>query len=107
MDKENSFIKGSSPKNILTFPISVVDFVKKITITFAQGGEIVIEKTESDCLFEENRVMFDFTQEETLKFDSEKLIEIQVKVLDINDKVFVSRIERKRVLDVINKEIMQ
>lgn len=87
------------------------DFISKIRITFAQGYDengkeiIVLEKTEKDCEFSDNIVRFNLSQEETLSFNENELVVIQVQIYDINGVPMISEKGIVGLNDVINEGV--
>ena len=51
-----------------------------VYLTYAQGRNVVLEKTKDDLLIEENSVSVYLTQKDTLKFKQNKDVEIQFRV---------------------------
>lgn len=48
-------------------------------ITYKQYGKIVVEKTKEDCLITSTYVAVQLTQSETLLFDDDHKVEIQIR----------------------------
>ena len=71
--------KGCTCKNTFSFPYPK-GVVEAIRITYSQNGVVLLQKELPDCTFSENEVSVNLTQEDTLKFDSSKIIKIQIKV---------------------------
>ena len=107
---DETISRWSAPRGVLAFPVSV-DFIKQIRVTYAQGEDdngkprIVLVKTESDCEFKGNEVSFSLTQEETLSFNADEYVEIQVQIYDVNGVPYVGDEVRVRVSDVINEGV--
>ena len=80
----------TTPKHTFTFPVEPDEF-KRILITYAQGDQIILEKTEQDLTFEEvpikgGKVAYTgwlrLSQAETLLFDtSKKTFTVQVRAI--------------------------
>lgn len=76
--------RGTTPTHTFTFPFSAKGF-KKIRVSYAQGGRVIVRKTEADCAVSGNDIVVKLTQQETLRFNSSAAVEIQIKVLSGND----------------------
>lgn len=106
----NGISRWSAPKNVLVFPLNV-SFIEKIRITYAQGEDedgkplILFEKTEADCEFRENQVLYDLSQEETLMLDTKELVAIQVQGYDNRGVPFVGDVVYSTVDDVLNEGV--
>ena len=70
--------KGCTCKNSFLFPFAESDVVV-IYITYQQNGKIVIEKELEDCTFLDGRVYVTLTQEDTVKFDNDAIVRIQIR----------------------------
>jgi hypothetical protein len=82
------------------------DFVESVIVTYAQGGEIVLNKEGAELTIEDNAILVELTQEETLKFDESRDVHIQLKVKSMNGKVIPSNIIYASVAEVLNREVM-
>ena len=120
-------VRGTTPYHTFILPMDASD-IDKIYITYLQNGEIIVEKTEEDCVpLEgdplENASMEDLevgdlytfavhlTQEETLKFKfwpaAEKNIAvIQIRVLDANGEAYASEPIRERIFGVLKDGVI-
>lgn len=81
--------------------------IKKILITYSQNKKVVLEKTEGDVSWNGNIAYVTLTQEETLKFDPEDSVEIQLRVLSYNDGVIPSPTFIVPVGRVLNSEVLK
>lgn len=83
-------IRGTTPTLTFSIPFDT----SKITdgyITFVQQKFVVIDKPISDCKLDGNVITITLTQEETLKFQTESDVEIQITV-KIDDRRISSNI---------------
>lgn len=87
-----------------------VDFdtsaIKKIEIVYAQDNEILVTKTEEDCEINGKRISWELTQEETLKFDHEKRVEVQFAALTTNKKTLRSYVKRIPAYKCLSKKVL-
>lgn len=97
--------KGCTCINTFSIPFKK-DELKEIVITYRQSGEIVFEKKLCDCSFSDNVAIVHLQQEDTLKFDSSKVIKIQLKVKLGNDSVVKSKIIETVTDEVLNEEVI-
>jgi hypothetical protein len=82
-------IKGTTPTHTFNVPLSAEN-IKKVKITYEQDGTKVLTKRENDCDIEDCKVTVRLTQEETLKFNHEKLVSIQIRLLSTADDALTS-----------------
>lgn len=85
--------RGTTPTHTYTLPFGVEN-VEKLRIIYAQDGESKLVKTEEDCTLAGDTVTVRLTQEETLAFYSECLVEIQVRVLTPEGEALASNVMR-------------
>ncbi len=120
-------VRGTTPYHTFILPMNV-DNISKIYITYLQNGQIVVEKTESDCVpleseplenasinGEEEGETYTFavhlTQEDTLGFKfwpaAEKNIAvIQIRVLDTDGEAYASEPIRERIFGVLKDGVI-
>lgn len=97
--------QGATPTHKFKTPYPR-DFVESAIVTYAQGGEIVLNKEGAELTIEDNAILVELTQEETLKFDKSRDVHIQLKVKSMNGKVIPSNIIYASVAEVLNREVM-
>lgn len=101
--------RATTPTHRFIFPADVpISEVGEVNITYAQYGNIILEKNKSDCEQEEieNAFLLTLTQEETKQFDVEALVEVQV-VCKIDGKVVAAPIQTFECQRVLNDGVFQ
>ena len=78
-------VRASTPTHEFEMPFGS-EFYKRVLITYKQNDEIVLEKTERDVSWSGNVMSLTLTQEETLKFNDNVSVVIQIRVLTHDDK---------------------
>lgn len=73
-------IIGTTPTHIFNIAFDTSE-IKTLEITYAQEEEIILKKGKDDCKLEGNKITTTLTQAETFKFNSEKRVKIQVRIL--------------------------
>lgn len=74
--KPNGWYRGSTPKQIFRTPM---DFRKAVLfVTYSQGGENVLERSNESMTITADSIEYTLTQEETLKFCAGD-VEIQLR----------------------------
>lgn len=82
-------IRGTTPTFEFTLPFST-DLLAEGYITFAQGSHNVIEKELSECTCEGERITLRLSQADTLKFNSGRKVEIQMRVKTLDGEALAS-----------------
>lgn len=86
--------------------ISVKDF-SKIIISLAQNNKPLIEKTKDNIkIIDDKNFELTLTQEETKLFQSQFLMQIQLRCLDIEGKVVASEIVSMTVENALNEDVI-
>ena len=97
--------RGTTPTHDFELPYPQ-EFIKDARITYVQNREAVITKTLEECRFENNVLSIDLTQEETLLFMPNKIVNIETRVQIFDGRVVLSEEPiRLRVIDTINSEV--
>lgn len=89
-------IRGTTPKLIFTIPFET-DSIQKLWITFSQNKKEVFTICEDECEMSEYEVVVTLSQDQTLLLTSSSLVEIQLRVLTINDTALASNILKENV----------
>lgn len=98
-------IRGTTPTHIFKIPFSA-DVLKEIRILYSQNNTIVLEKKTDDCEIIDGSITVHLTQEETLKFLSDRDAYIQIRVLLKDGSSLASKVHRVSVGDVLSDEVI-
>lgn len=98
--------KGSTPTHIFALPISG-EAIKNIEITYSQDRAVVLQKYKPDCTIDKNKVSLTLSQEDTFLFKDDVNVEIQIRVMDIDDHVYPSNIMRVSCDRCLSKAVME
>jgi len=95
-------IRGTTPTLNFTLPMAA-STVTSCNIAFKQGKSIVLEKTKSDCTTpagNDKVLSLTLTQAETLSFDAQESLLIQMRIL-VGNVAMASQIITVCVNDII------
>lgn len=96
-------IQGTTPTLLFKFSVDLA-LIKEWRICFYQEGKENLIKTNADCIVDENKVIYvKLTQEETLNFDVDKYIKIQVKALTQDSNVISSQTITTHTHEILDK----
>lgn len=98
-------IRGTTPTHIFDLSIDTA-IIDKIRIIYAQSDEVLLVKERDDCQFDESTVTVRLSQEETLLFDWQKLIQIQIRVLTKDGDVLATRVKQVSAEKCLESEVM-
>lgn len=89
----------------MTFALPEEIMVDALYITFAQGGQTVLEKSKDDVLISGSVITLPLTQEDTLCF-RRGMVTVQVSVRDGAGNVLRDNANRFEVKDVLKDEVI-
>lgn len=99
-------IRGTTPTHLFRLPFDT-SRIREIRILYAQGGQLVLEKTGADCVMEENTVSVTLSQEETLQFSHRETVDCQIRVLTMDGTAFANQVFHLPVDMVLSEEVLQ
>lgn len=97
--------QGSTPTHFFSLPFSGSK-VKEIEIAYAQNDNVLFVKNTEDCTITETEAITELTQEETFLFDKKSPVQIQIRLLDDNDKVHPSDVMSVSAKKCLSKEVL-
>lgn len=98
-------IIGTTPTHEFVIPSELTQF-NEIHIIYAQNDKIVLLKTKENCTIEKNKISVQLTQDETFRFDPDKDVEIQLRLL-IGREVLSSGIVKVKCQKCLETEILK
>lgn len=84
-------IRGTTPTLTFDIPLETT-LIDALYITFAQGGENVVEKTIDDVILDEKSIVLKLSQVETLRFLNNTITEIQIRLKTLSGEALASEI---------------
>lgn len=97
--------KGCTCDHSFTIPYAQGDIVA-IVITYQQKGITKVEKTIDDCTFEDGKVQVHLSQEDTLKFEDDAIIKMQIRIRLNSGLVTKSGIVETYTDNALNNEVI-
>ena len=96
-------IRGTTPTHTFALPFDT-SAVKSAKVIYVQSDAVVLEKTS--CTMDGNTLSVRLTQEETLKFDCKKNVEIQLRILTEANDALTSDIITIDVARCLDEEVL-
>ena len=100
---QSSFIQGTTPTQIFELPCHT-NLLRDLTITYTQRKKVIVKKRKSDCILEENIVTTKLTQKESLSFNPDFVVEVQLKFETETGDVLASPKYTMSVDEILDKE---
>lgn len=91
-----STIRGTTPTLVFNLPF-LASTVKYCEVYFAQEDNLLLTKTYSDCTLSEKKLQLTLSQEDTLKFDDEQRLQIQIRFVFNDDSVNATSIIKAKI----------
>ena len=97
--------KGCTVENTFSIPFEANE-IATLYVTYSQNEEVVIEKELEDCVIENKELKVYLSQEDTLKFDSNIKIEIQVRLRLLSGEAKKSHIITTKTDRILKDEVI-
>ncbi|MBR4079860.1 MAG: hypothetical protein IKK29_06570 [Christensenellaceae bacterium] len=97
--------RGATSTHKFVLPIPT-DGLKTIQITYSQNGKIVLQKKNAEIRTDGYELTTVITQAQSFLFDSRSYVDIQVRVLTIDDVAFASQPMRTTVSVSLDNEVL-
>ena len=98
-------IRGTTPINVFRLPFDT-SAIKTVRILYGQDNKVVFVKTGEDCTLTGNIVSARLTQEDTLKIDYEKVVQIQIRILTVTGDALASGIIYRSFGQLLENEVI-
>ena len=98
--------RGTTPTHTFNLPFST-GLIAALRITYVQNGEIVLNKTEKDVEAGESSIAVTLTQEETLQFKENRMVEVQMKVLTTGGDLLATDVYTVHPLCILDEEVLR
>ena len=98
-------IKGTTPTHYFTLPFDT-DILANARVTYAQNEIVILTKELNECKCDKNVISCKLSQEETLKFNYPKPVQIQVSILTKGGDLLKSDILTVSIKQCLDKEVL-
>ncbi len=98
--------QGTTPLHTFVLPFNT-DIIQAVRVSYEQKGKIVLEKSTADIVRSENNLALTLTQEETLLFDANVLVRIQLHILTTAGSALVSKPKSVPVYILLSKKVIE
>lgn len=97
--------QGTTPIHTFDIPLKK-SIIRSVKITYKQGDDIILCKRTGDCEIEDGKIVTHLTQEDTLRFECDKIIKIQLRVFTNDGESLVSDVMRRGIHECLDDEVM-
>ena len=99
-------IQGTTPTHKFNMQIDPA-IIKSLSIAYSQHGDVVLKKELKDCTVSGNSVSVKLTQAETLAFNENANVQLQVRVLTNGGDALASRIMQVPIHMILDKVVLE
>lgn len=89
-------IRGTTPTIVFNLPFSA-DTVSNCEVYFSQADNLIVTKTYEDCVLEGTTLSVTLSQADTLLFDEEEKLEMQIRFVFTTGAVDATNIIKSKV----------
>lgn len=98
-------IRGTTPTVTFNLPFSVSD-INNVEVYFAQNDELLFEKGYDDCVLDGTTIAVPLTQNDTLRFDDEEKLQIQLRFMYNDERVEATSILKGKVGQILKEGVI-
>lgn len=98
-------IRGTTPDITFNLPFNV-STINNVEVYFSQNDNLLLEKGYDDCTMSGTTLVVPLTQEETLLFDEEEKLQIQVRFMFTDGSVDATDIVRGKVGKILKDGVI-
>lgn len=89
-------IRGTTPTITFNLPFDVSE-IRNCEVYFAQNDELLVTKEIEDCVLEDRTLSVTLSQEDTLAFDDDAKLEMQIRFVFTNGTVDATQIVKGKI----------
>lgn len=98
-------MRGTTPTHMFKLPFDTAQ-IKSIKVTYAHDKIPVLTKLTEDCTLVDHTITLRLTQEDTLLFENNWLVEVQLRVLMQNGDALRSKVYCLNAGVLLDDEVM-
>lgn len=97
--------RGTTPTITFNLPFSVTT-INNCEVYFAQNDELLLTKEESDCVLSGSTLSVTLTQNDTLLFDDEEKLQVQVRFVFTDGSVDATEVVKEKVNKILKDGVI-
>lgn len=105
-ERGDDMIRGTTPKHIFNIPFDT-KMIEKVRIIYAQHDYPILIKEKDDCTLQDKTITVELTQEETLKFDADYDVQVQMRILTTGGDALASDIKTVSCDEILESVVLQ
>lgn len=102
---DGKFIRGTTPTHQFALPFDA-GMITKLSVTYSrENGEVVVKRRKEECEMIGNIISVTLSQQESLSFQPDEIVEVQIKLSTDGGNVLASPKYRIAVEDALDTEV--
>lgn len=97
-------VRGTTPTHVFNVNVDLREC--RVYVTYSQFNRIIVEKTNEDITINEDNIIVDLLQTETMRFDAKSPVKIQIRFIRENGEVSASEIMETEVKDILKRGVI-
>ena len=97
--------RGTTPTQSFELPFDTAE-IENLSVTYKVKNTTLLKKYLEDCKFNTNIINIDLDQTDTLLFPANKNVEVQIKILTKQNKIFAFGPYRIKIQEIFDQEEM-
>ena len=98
-------IRATTASQTYVLPFDTSELVA-VRIYYSQHGKVVLEKNEEQVQLEGKEIKWTLTQQETMMFDDDAMVSIQLHVKTVHGDVLASEVDMVTVGKILKDEVL-
>lgn len=105
-DRMNGIMQSTTPTVRFTFKVINVPDIIEAYLTIKQEGKLIAERDLNEATIEDKALAWVLTQEETLKINPQRTIDVQCKYKLIQGQVYASKKYEVLGFEILKKDVI-
>ena len=97
--------RGTTPTIVFHLPFNVSE-IRNVEVYFAQNDELLVTKGYNDCVLSGTTLSVTLKQSETLQFDDEEKLQMQVRFRFTDGSVDATKIIKGKIEDLLADTVL-
>lgn len=98
-------ICGTTPTHVFEIPLLKSEIIEA-WVMYAQGCRLILTKKTDALQIEDNKITCTLTQDETLKFEPRKMVDVQLKIKLTAGEVVASEITQVPAYVILDSDVI-
>lgn len=98
-------IRGTTPTVTFNLPFNV-NTIQNLEVYFSQNDELLVTKGYNDCVLSGNTLSVTLKQRDTLQFNDEEKLQMQIRFRFTDDSVDATKVIKGKVEELLSDNVI-